>query len=371
MKLEKERNCIRITYTSDVPVNELTERFEKICSETEGIYLPPDVQKAKEGVVLNVRNRESLKAYLEKNIFRMDDYIELLKRIGALCTDLSQKGYDPGRCIWDVDAVFIGNSVSDIEVIYPEGSSEEKTDGNLLADFLAVSSLHVFDSRDNAIDALSEVVRDFSLKERNDPGYLRTSGPFDRAINALSPYASGSGVIRQYLTLAAGKIKRLIGPGPGKKAEERKPEKPGHTVITTKSDKISSLLQPMKKVPEKLKSNGSLGVESRRIDYDPEKKTAETAEKSGRQGKNGDRILEKTELNRKYVLKQFGKNCLFVSRSHALLLRDGKKYILTDCGSVNGTFLNGEIIKAGAFYKLTKGDVISLAHKELSLCLDR
>ena len=87
MKIEKERNSTRISYLSKSSAGEISEAFETVCSKVEGIYLPSDVQKEKEGVIINIRHRESLKVYLEKNVFKIDDYITLLKRIKKLYMD--------------------------------------------------------------------------------------------------------------------------------------------------------------------------------------------------------------------------------------------------------------------------------------------
>ena len=71
MKIEKERNSTRISYLSKASAGEVSEAFETVCSKVEGIYLPSDVQKEKDGVIINIRHRESLKVYLEKNVFKI------------------------------------------------------------------------------------------------------------------------------------------------------------------------------------------------------------------------------------------------------------------------------------------------------------
>ena len=71
-------------------------------------------------------------------------------------------------------------------------------------------------------------------------------------------------------------------------------------------------------------------------------------------------------MGRDYAVELFGKSCPFVSRIHAAFIPDGKNFIITDKGSLNGTFLNGEQLKGGFYYRLEKGDIISLAHRELS-----
>ncbi|MGA7954324.1 MAG: FHA domain-containing protein [Gloeobacterales cyanobacterium] len=51
-----------------------------------------------------------------------------------------------------------------------------------------------------------------------------------------------------------------------------------------------------------------------------------------------------------------------VSRVHATICVEGEQYALEDAGSSNGTYLNGELIRAGARFRrpLTSGDLLSL-----------
>jgi pSer/pThr/pTyr-binding forkhead associated (FHA) protein len=51
-----------------------------------------------------------------------------------------------------------------------------------------------------------------------------------------------------------------------------------------------------------------------------------------------------------------------VSRIHATICIEGEQYALEDAGSSNGTYLNGELIRAGARFRrsLTSGDTLSL-----------
>ncbi|MBO4326541.1 MAG: FHA domain-containing protein [Clostridia bacterium] len=385
MKLEKERNSIRITYRSDAPAGEILALYEKLCSAVDGMYLPSDIRKEKEGIVLNIRHRESLKVFLEKNIFSIDDYIEMLKRIKKLFADLSGAGYDPSACIWDVDAIFIGSGVSELEVVYPVLADECDTSSNSLTDLLAVTSLHVFDSRDSAIGALTDVVKSFSEWERGEAGFLLTEELFDNSIQQLSAFASGSGVLRQYAFIAINKIKKYLGAGAVKVSE--KPDKgPGEVRRKTTAASLKNVSHNNKAVEKKTEillsgqarhphGNGRKGINGRLVDYVPDQpgvvNTADLKVENSRPV--SDRIARGvTEGEKRIVLGRNTTHDLFnyispyISREHALIICRGKKYLISDTGSVNGTLLNGERLMPGAFYRLIKGDTVSLAHKELS-----
>jgi hypothetical protein len=49
-----------------------------------------------------------------------------------------------------------------------------------------------------------------------------------------------------------------------------------------------------------------------------------------------------------------------VSRMHALLKRDGKRVIIVDLGSANGTYVNGKRLLANVERLLSHGDVVAL-----------
>jgi hypothetical protein len=49
-----------------------------------------------------------------------------------------------------------------------------------------------------------------------------------------------------------------------------------------------------------------------------------------------------------------------VSRMHALLKRDGKRVIVMDLGSANGTYVNGKRLTANVERMLSHGDVVAL-----------
>lgn len=58
---------------------------------------------------------------------------------------------------------------------------------------------------------------------------------------------------------------------------------------------------------------------------------------------------------------------LGVSRQHARLLAKNNRVMLEDLGSVNGTFINGQVINPHMPYRLYEGDVITLGQLQLQV----
>lgn len=56
----------------------------------------------------------------------------------------------------------------------------------------------------------------------------------------------------------------------------------------------------------------------------------------------------------------------FVSGTHATLSVENNELTVTDMGSTNGTFVNGEKIQKDTPFKLKNGDVVSLGGKKLN-----
>jgi hypothetical protein len=58
-----------------------------------------------------------------------------------------------------------------------------------------------------------------------------------------------------------------------------------------------------------------------------------------------------------------------VSRLHALLKRDGKRVIIMDLGSANGTYVNGKRLTANTERLLNHGDVVALGKFKFQVLL--
>ena len=93
----------------------------------------------------------------------------------------------------------------------------------------------------------------------------------------------------------------------------------------------------------------------------PDPVTIQISEKLilGRSGNPGDSIY----LN----LDSYGAAELGVSRQHAMLTRDGSKVFITDLGSTNHTFLNGERLVENTAHLLHDGDNVRLGHMDVRM----
>ena len=59
----------------------------------------------------------------------------------------------------------------------------------------------------------------------------------------------------------------------------------------------------------------------------------------------------------------------FISRKHAIIILKGGSIFIQDCGSDNGTYVNGKRLDAGTNYPLKPGDVVTIENRELRLRL--
>lgn len=60
-------------------------------------------------------------------------------------------------------------------------------------------------------------------------------------------------------------------------------------------------------------------------------------------------------------------NNLDISRSHCRVYRSGKNFVVSDEGSLNGTYVNGMKVSQGESVVLKEGDIITLAGEQLKV----
>lgn len=59
--------------------------------------------------------------------------------------------------------------------------------------------------------------------------------------------------------------------------------------------------------------------------------------------------------------------CQYVSGSHGIIGKAGDGWTITDSGSTNGTYVNGQKLSAGAAVTLKKGDKVRIANLEFTV----
>ena len=427
MKIEKERDCIRVTFHSERKPDDLMSFYDALTNRVDGIYFPSDIRNGKDGICINIRSRETLQTYMEKNIFRMEQFTGLLKALKKIILDLSDAGYKMENCVWDVDTVFIGGGPEDIEVLYLPETEISAEPANRFTDLLAVTSLHVFESRDEAIDAMADVIRSIDRWEKGEGDYPLTEEVFESGILLLESYLSGGNRLKKEFELLKLSVKGLLS---GKNNNQNKRERNGRTdgkyggsglerkkqeiaeLYKQKENKsvkgiyresvIHDVIKPKSgnKLPESFelhrsgnmkggtgKAEGHISAEgiryrngnrsrnkgniSKRIinlDDLKDKGSSERIEQKRQVVKsNLENLPEPETIGRNQLSGETGSGFLTVSRKHIFLYRTSKGYAIIDAGSKNGTYLNGQKLDKGLVYRLKKGDVIGFSHPLLGV----
>ncbi len=58
-----------------------------------------------------------------------------------------------------------------------------------------------------------------------------------------------------------------------------------------------------------------------------------------------------------------------ISRSHCKIMQHNGRYSITDLGSVNGTYINGERVSSGEIFLIKNGDIVRLANSEFKVII--
>lgn len=75
------------------------------------------------------------------------------------------------------------------------------------------------------------------------------------------------------------------------------------------------------------------------------------------------KITDNCCLGREETGKEFLSDISTVGRKHAQFIFQSDKWIIKDCQSKNGTYLNGERLEQGKEYEIKDNDVISLSSR--------
>ena len=211
----------------------------------------------------------------------------------------------------------------------------------------------MFDQRESVIETLSAVVRELSVSESSGKSQSNPEELLSYAFSRLSQITGGGGMVMKGISAVRSFIGRFCG----------KPLFKARPLLT-------------ETLPAKARSNGRKGLESRLIvigharrnDRAEDGGKGYTGKLPGHDPSSSGKILF---LNRDYFFKTRKVICGAVSRDHAEIGMIGRERYIRDRGSLNGTYLNGELLMPGNMYRLKKGDMISLAHNAVSMCCCR
>lgn len=359
MRIDRERGCCRITFESMMGLSALRKRIDACAEQIEGLLGSAEILREGESYVISVRHRESLKDYLEHQIFDLYHFILLLRRLRGMLEALRAAQLPVYDCLWDVDCVFVGNHIHDLSVVYipdlcADATSEIKKVQFRFSDMLAVISLRVYESEIPALQALSQVVSSFSAWEDSTLLHNHYSAtPFVEAEERLLPFCQESNRLLRgfHKVVEALKSPRNTDGGAQDLQEQSGDSGMG---LFHQPNSVSHVYGRPKHPRLCLEGMGIL--KGRRIDMDVRLDVDDTGF-----------LL----FGREAEVEQFYLPYPVISRRHASVsYRDGQ-WILTDLKSANGTFLNGSRIEAGREYPLRRGNCIYLAHAEIAFRVKR
>ncbi len=322
MRIDRERGCCRITFDSELLLPDLQKQIGRCAEQVDGLLSSGELLREGEHYVYCVRHRESLQSFLEHQIFDLTHFVQLLRRLRVFLEAICQQSIAVYDCIWDVDCLFVGNDIQELDVVcIPNLGTVCR-----ISDLLAVVSLRVYETELPALQALSDVIGVFSVWEDQvlSKGEY-TADPFHEAERRLLPFCRESNRFVQGIRRAL----RVF-------AEEQK--------------------VPAKEVPVVMPKGTHLYLEGigvmkgRKVCVDAAKDLDETG-----------RLL----LGRGSVLASFVFCYGVVSRKQASLSYQDGQWFLTDMASVNGTYLNGTRMESGRTYRLEPGNTVYFAREEI------
>ncbi len=344
MRIDRERGCYKISFESKLDLAVLQKEINASAEQVDGLMSSGELLREGEGYVLCVRHRESLKTYLEHTVFDLNQFMLLLRRFQLLLEHLQSLHMQIYDCVWDIDCIFVGGSIEDLEFVYLPGISVN-TENEFpkvyyrFSDLLAVISLRVYESQIPALQALSEVVGIFSQWE--DDVLLKgtyTQRPFDMAKRLLHPYCKEQNFLMRSVRKALDSMR-----------VSQEDEAPA-TQTETKS------FGHLWRHTERLCLEGTGLLKGRKITIQLDADIRE-GESLGI-GRQTDRVLFRLPYPS-------------VSRKQAMLSYQQGVWFLTDLDSMNGTFLDEIRMNPGVGYPLIRGHSFYFAHHEIGYRVKR
>ena len=334
MHVDRDRGCCRILFEHNKELGALQKDMESCAEQIDGLMCGGELLREGDHFALCVHRQESLKTYLEREIFDVAAFLSFTRRLRKLLNALRQNGMEIYDGIWDVDCVFVGTGPEDVSFVYIPGVCKQGEDQTFrISDLLAVTSLRVYETDVQALQALSQVIGAFGTWE--DTVLLQgdySEAPFEQAERTLSPFCPNThpfiaGVQRWIRTLT---------------------ESSSTASDVSTASELSAVPGRKRKIRIELEGLGML--KGRNLSLNLEKDlTGDGVFTLGRDADQVDFLIPYPIVSRKQASISYGKG----------------EWILTDHGSVNGTFIGDIQIPGESGYPLSQGTCIFFAHKEI------
>lgn len=341
MRISTERFGVKVMCRFDGEIEEMKMLLSSAEDKYKGVYVPHDISKEGNGYSFFVNHRQSLKDYVSKNGFSIDDFVALIHRINVL---YKQCPVEFHNIIFDYECIFWGISADDAEFVYaPEKYSGKEAHAcdNRCSDMLCIISLMIEFEDDEYKIIVKDILQNISDWEERQLRRLPENVPedFQNIIDYMQErFKSAGGSIQNIKNVFFDKIKNIAYSFLALLSEDKKANygKTGKD----KADESGSLVQP-----RKIRINGENFFSN--IDF---------------KGKTDVLYIGRDPVWADIIL-----SAIFVSRKHAMLFCDKGKWFIKDLNSVNGTFVDDKKIDEGDTVRLHHNSIIHFGMKEGSL----
>ena len=330
MRISTERFGVKVSCRYDADLADVKTALSDAAQHYPEIYVPHDISKEGNGYSFFVNHRQSLKDYVTKNGFSVEEFVGLLHRIYYFYKKCQR---DFHNIVFDYECIFWGISSEDTEFVYaPELHCNKDVflRDNRCSDMLCIVSLMINFEDDTHKEIIKEILQ--MVSDWEDRSLCMAEDESDNAFCRILEYADCR--IRPF-----GKGLQCTG--------------------ALLSDKIKEIIQ---KIFVFLSEDGN-----------KDKHAAQTFKKITI---NGEDFFDNVEYKGKANILYIGRDptwadiilsAVFISRKHAMIFCDDGKWFIKDLNSMNGTFVNGKKIDAGDVIRLHHNSIIHFGKKEGSL----
>lgn len=333
MRISTERFGVKVMCRFDGDIDDVKNTLYASSDKYNDLYIPHDITKEGNGYSFYVNHRQSLKDYVSKNGFSIDEFYGLLRRINKIYETCRE---DFHNIVFDYECVFWGVSAEDVEFVY----APEEYDGkdvmardNRCSDMLCIVSLMIEFEDDTYKEMIKDILKRISDWEDRQlrvlPGEERE--PFGTILEyANTKIRSANGGLADIGNQMIDKVKNLIYSLLGFLSE-------GKGAVTTEGETARQV--------KKIRVNGVDYFNN--IDY---------------KGKTDVLYIGRDPTWADIIL-----SAIFVSRKHAMIFCEKGKWFIKDLNSLNGTFVDDKKIDEGETVRLHHNSIIHFGRKEGTL----